>query len=90
MLDADGFIMSLDQLIVRVSTAPDGEQVHARREPADPTIRMIQRSLQAQARARRLRLTVTVLHADALAVAQDRRSPAFNEVAAAMNQPTGF
>lgn len=64
--------------------------MHARREPADPTIRMIQRKLQARARARRLRLTVTVLHADELAVAQDRRDPSFDEVAAAMNQPTGI
>ena len=90
MLDADGFIVSVDQLAIRASNAPDGARVHAWREPADPVITMVRRRLEARSRSKRIRVTIMVLGSDELAIQQDREITGADRVAIAMNQPTGF
>ena len=90
VLDADGFIVSLDQLATQASNAPDGARVHAWREPADPLIQMVRRRLATHTRGKRLRATITVLGLNELAIQQDRTIAGSHHVAIAMNQPTGF
>lgn len=90
VLDADGFIVSLDQLAIRARNAPDGARVHAWREASDPVIQLVRRRLEARTRGKRLRVTITILGLDELTIQHDREMAGADHVAVAMNQPTGL
>lgn len=89
MMDAHGTSVGLDQLIFRARDAPNAA-VAGRRELSDPPISTLKRRLSSIARTNRVHITVTIIDNDHLSVRHPWFAPTMDNIARAMNQPTGF